>query len=148
MQEFLRLASRFRSMQIVDDDFPKIRNEFDLALVHYTARIPKIVCLCGSTRFYDVFQKANFDETMKGNIVLTVGFYPHAEFSKKAHGEDVGITPEEKIRLDELHKRKIDLADEIFVLNVGGYIGDSTRSEIEYAKAEGKFIRFLENVTI
>src|SRR6185312_14743327 len=65
---------------------------------------PRIVCLCGSTRFYEEFQKANFIETMNGNIVLTIGFYPHAQFSKKDHGEDVGITREQKIFLDELHK--------------------------------------------
>jgi cell division protein FtsB len=60
------------------------------------------------------------------------------------HGEDVGITPEDKQRLDELHKRKIDLADEVLILNVGGYIGESTKSELEYARANGKTIRFLE----
>jgi len=107
-------------------------------------RRPKIVCLCGSTRFYEEFQRANFTETLAGNIVLTVGFYPHAKFSEKAHGEDVGITSEEKIALDNLHKRKIDLADEVFVLNVGGYVGDSTRSEILYAMRAGKDVRWLE----
>ena len=104
--------------------------------------IPKIVCLCGSTRFYEEFQKQNYIETMKGNIVLSVGFYPHS--SEQAHGEKIGCTLEQKIALDELHKRKIDLADEIFVLNVGGYIGESTRSEIEYAKKHDKIIRYLE----
>ncbi len=104
---------------------------------------PKIVCLCGSTRFFDTFQRANFDETMAGRIVLTVGFYPHAQ--SKAHGEDVGITTGQKAELDELHKRKIDVADEILVLNVGGYIGDSTRSEIAYAESTGKPVRWLES---
>ena len=103
---------------------------------------PKIVCLCGSTRFYEVWQQANFDETCAGNIILSVGFYPHAE--DKAHAAHVGITPEQKVALDELHKRKIDLADEVYVLNVGGYVGDSTRSEIEYARAHGKPVRWLE----
>lgn len=107
---------------------------------------PKIVCLCGSTRFYERFQLANFQETMAGNIVLSVGFYPHAACSKQAHGEDVGITPEQKLALDELHKRKIDLADEVLVLNVGGYIGSSTRSEIEYAINHGKPVRYLESI--
>src|SRR4051812_22694536 len=63
---------------------------------------PKIVVLCGSTRFYETFQQANFEETMKGNIVLSVGFYPHADVNKNLHGEDVGCTPEQKINLDEL----------------------------------------------
>ena len=90
---------------------------------------PKIVTLCGSTRFYTEFQKINYELTMTGVIVLTVGFYPHS--MSIAHGKTVGCTAEEKILLDELHKRKIDLSDEIFVLNVDGYIGESTRSEIE-----------------
>jgi hypothetical protein len=104
--------------------------------------VPNIVCLCGSTRFYQQFQQANYEETMAGNIVLSVGFYPHAQ--REMHGEQAGCTPEQKIALDELHKRKIDLADEVLVLNVGGYIGESTRSEIEYARKYGKQIRYLE----
>lgn len=103
---------------------------------------PKIVCLCGSTRFYSAFQEANYRETMDGRIVLSVGFYPHA--TPEAHGEEIGITPEQKETLDQLHLRKIDLADEVLVLNVGGYIGDSTRREIEYARSLGKPVRWLE----
>jgi hypothetical protein len=102
---------------------------------------PRIVCLCGSTRFYPEFQRANYRETMAGRIVLSVGFYPHAQ--EQAHGEHIGITPEQKVALDELHKRKIDLADEILVLDVDRYIGDSTRSEIEHAQRTGKPIRYL-----
>ena len=103
---------------------------------------PLIVCLCGSTRFYEAFQRANYDETMAGRIVLSVGHYPHSP--QQAHGESVGCTPEQKTQLDELHKRKIDLADQVLILNVGGYIGESTRSELEYARKAGKTIRFLE----
>lgn len=102
---------------------------------------PKIVTLCGSTRFYPAFQEANFQETMAGRIVLSVGFYPH---NSQVHGEGVGITPEQKEALDVLHKQKIDLSDEILVLNVGGYIGDSTRSEIRHAVQTGKAVRWLE----
>jgi len=106
---------------------------------------PKIVCLCGSTRFYKEFQRANFKETMLGYIVLSVGFFGHSGTEmKNIHGENIGITSEEKKFLDELHKRKIDLADEILVLNVGGYVGESTASEIQYAKDHNKFIRYLE----
>jgi hypothetical protein len=104
---------------------------------------PEIVCLCGSTRFYDEFQAANYDLTMLGKIVLSVGFYPHA-LAKHGHGEGVGHDSSEKVALDELHKRKIDLADRVYVLNVNGYIGDSTRSEIEYAEAHGKPVDYLE----
>ena len=105
---------------------------------------PKTVCLCGSTRFYDAFQLANYEETMAGNVVLSVGFYPHA--SEQAHGESIGITPEQKEALDWLHKYKIYLSDEVFVLNVGGYIGSSTASEIRFAEILGKPVRYLEEV--
>jgi hypothetical protein len=103
---------------------------------------PTVVCLCGSTRFKNAFDEANYQETMAGKIVLSVGFFMHATGNK--HGENIGATPDQKVALDELHKRKIDLADEILVLNVGGYIGDSTRSEMDYAIDSGKVIRFLE----
>lgn len=102
-------------------------------------QMPKIVCLCGSTRFMDAFRKANLDETMAGRIVLSVGCDTKSD-------DDLRITPEQKIALDELHKRKIDLADEVYVLNVAGYIGSSTRSEIEYAEKTGKPIRYLESI--
>lgn len=106
---------------------------------------PEVVVLCGSTRFYNEFQYANFRLTMEGKIVLSVGFFAHAKDEmKRVHGESVGITPDEKIMLDELHKRKIDLADTVLVLNVGGYVGESTRSEIDYAKEHGKNIVWLE----
>ena len=110
--------------------------------------MPRIVCLCGSTRFYKEFQEANYRETMRGRIVLSVGFLPHQRGLEKRHGEDVGCTPQEKLKLDELHKRKIDLSDEVLVLNVGGYIGESTRSELQHALATGKPVRFLEPVKI
>lgn len=105
---------------------------------------PTIVCLCGSTRFHRQFVEQNYVETMCGKIVLSVGFFSHA--LNEVHGEGVGITPAQKVELDELHKRKIDLADEVLVLNVGGYVGDSTRSEIEYAREHGKPLRWLEPV--
>jgi hypothetical protein len=101
-----------------------------------------IVCLCGSTRFYEAFQQANYRETMAGKIVLSVGHYPHS--TTQAHGENVGCTPEQKLKLDELHLTKIDLADEVLILNVGGYIGESTAREISYARSLGKTVRFLE----
>lgn len=139
-------AIKLRMTPVVDDDFPEMMHNLDAALYAYRKHpaLPKVVCLCGSTRFYPQFQEANFHETMAGNIVLSVGFYPH---SPEAHGEGVGITTAEKIRLDELHKRKIDLSDEVYVLNVRGYIGESTRAEIAYAKETFKPIRYLECVT-
>ena len=99
-------------------------------------QVPTIVCLCGSTRFQQTFINANRDETIKGNIVLSVGMF--------GHQEGLDMNGELKQRLDELHKRKIDLCDEVLVLNAGGYVGESTASEVEYAKEIGKPIRWLE----
>jgi hypothetical protein len=104
---------------------------------------PKIICLCGSTRFSEAFQKAQFDLTMDGVIVLTIGCNMKSDtelFKNYSEQELKDI----KTRLDELHKRKIDLADEVLILNVGGYIGESTKGELEYARQHGKTIRFLE----
>jgi hypothetical protein len=105
-------------------------------------RRPRIVCLCGSTRFFPKFMEANYRETMAGRIVLSVGFFPHA--SEEAHGETVGIASEQKEKLDQLHLRKIDLADEILVLNQDGYVGESTAREVLYAASTGKTVRWLE----
>lgn len=112
---------------------------------------PVIVCLCGSTRFYQAFQEANYRETMAGKIVLSVGFYrpsPQSEAERErhegTHGETWGCTPEQKIALDKLHFRKVEMADEVLILNVGGYIGESTRNELNHAIGMGKIIRYLE----
>jgi hypothetical protein len=99
---------------------------------------PIRVCLCGSMRrdFADVWKREYRKESIEGKIVLIAAVVP---------GDDpIENTDDLKPGLDLLHKRKIDLADEILVLNVGGYVGDSTRSEIEYAKNHGKLIRWLE----
>lgn len=98
---------------------------------------PTIVVLCGSTRFSEAWAKARYDLTLAGEIVLTIGCDTKSD-------EGLGITAEQKVALDELHKRKIDLADRVLVLNVGGYIGDSTKSEIAYAEAHNKPIDYLE----
>lgn len=103
---------------------------------------PKVVTLCGSTRFYTHFQEALYKETMAGKIVLTVGFYPHAQV--QAHGQVVGCTDEQKVMLDNLHLRKIDMSDEILVLNVDGYVGESTTKEIKYAITMNKKVRWYD----
>ena len=97
----------------------------------------KVITLCGSTRFKDSFLEAQKRLTLEGNIVISVGLFGHS-------GDEEVWAPSTKEMLDDMHKRKIDMADEIFVINVGGYIGSSTRSEIEYAREAGKGIRFLE----
>ena len=106
----------------------------------------KVVTLCGSTKFKDEFMKAQKDLTLKGYIVISVGLYGHSGDSEVWENMDEGTLTKTKEMLDDMHKRKIDMADEIFVINVGGYIGDSTKSEIEYAKAHGKVVNYLEEV--
>jgi hypothetical protein len=104
---------------------------------------PVIVCLCGSTRFWRTFQQASLQETMAGKIVLSIGA------ASGTDDEHFGNLPRDeydrvKAMLDELHLRKIDLADEVLILNVGGYIGESTARELAYAQAHGKRVRYLE----
>lgn len=99
---------------------------------------PTIICLCGSTRFTHAFQLQNLQLTLRGYIVLSVG-------TDKKADELLGITEDQKVRLDELHLRKIDLSDMIMVLNVDGYVGESTKNEITYALKNDKGVRWLED---
>ena len=103
----------------------------------------KVITLCGSTRFKDEFMEAQKRLTLEGNIVISVGLFGHSGDHEVWENMDEGTLTATKEMLDYMHKRKIDMADEIFVINVGGYIGESTRSEIEYAKKTGKAIRYL-----
>ena len=104
----------------------------------------KVITLCGSTRFKDEFMEAQKRLTLQGNIVISVGLYGHAGDQEVWDGMDEGTLSKTKELLDDMHKRKIDMADAIYVINKGGYIGDSTRSEIEYAKRTGKGVEYLE----
>ncbi|MBP5799406.1 MAG: hypothetical protein J6W43_05810 [Prevotella sp.] len=98
----------------------------------------KVITLCGSTRFKDEFLEAQKRLTLEGNVVISVGLFGHS-------GDDEVWTEGVKDMLDRQHLAKIDLADEIFVVNVGGYIGESTRREIAYAEFKGKTIKYMEN---
>jgi hypothetical protein len=104
----------------------------------------KVITLCGSTRFKDEFMEAQKRLTLEGNIVISVGLFGHSGDSEVWDGMDEGTLSKTKEMLDDMHKRKIDMADEIFVINAGGYIGSSTKSEIEYAKKTGKPVKYLE----
>lgn len=94
-----------------------------------------VITLCGSTKFKDQFLEAQKKLTLDGNIVISVGLFGHSGDNEVW---DEGV----KKMLDDMHKRKIDMADEIFVIDVGGYIGSSTKSEIDYAYRHGKNIRY------
>lgn len=99
----------------------------------------KVITLCGSTRFKDEFMEVQKRLTLEGNIVISVGLFGHS-------GDNEVWIEGTKEMLDDMHLRKIDMADEIYVNNVDGYIGTSTRNEIEYAKRTGKVVRYLEKM--
>ena len=96
-----------------------------------------VITLCGSTRFKEDFERINKELTLQGNIIISVGCFGHS-------GDT--FTDEQKITLDDIHKRKIDMADAIYVINKNGYIGSSTRSEIDYAKEHHKKIYYMEPI--
>ena len=100
---------------------------------------PIVVCLCGSTKFAQNFQYENFRLTMEGKIVLSIGCDTKTDAG-------LNITDEEKAKLDALHFKKLELADVALILNVGGYVGESTAREIAHAHAVGCVVEFLEPV--
>ena len=106
----------------------------------------KVITLCGSTKFKEEFYEVQKRLTLEGNIVVSVGLFGHSGDSEVWDGMDEGTLSKTKEMLDDMHKRKIDMADGIYVINVGGYIGDSTRSEIKYAKSLGKSVDYLERL--
>ena len=97
----------------------------------------KVITLCGSTKFKEDFLREQKILTLEGNIVISVGLFGHS-------GDNEVWSEGTKEMLDDMHKRKIDMSDEIFVINKNGYIGSSTKSEIEYAIKTGKVINYLE----
>lgn len=105
-----------------------------------------VVTLCGSTKFKDEYMRVQKELTLKGYIVLTVGLFGHSGDSEVWENMDEGTLTKTKEMVDDMHKRKIDMSDEIFVINVGGYIGQSTKSEIEYAISNNKKVSYLEDV--
>lgn len=97
----------------------------------------KVITLCGSTKFKEDFIREQKRLTLEGNIVISVGLFGHS-------GDAEVWTNKTKEMLDDMHKRKIDMADEIFVINKNKYIGSSTKSEIEYAIKTGKKVNYME----
>lgn len=95
----------------------------------------KVVTICGSVKFWDKIQEMSERLELENGYVV-IGIIPHVM--------DRDLTASEKDLLGELHREKIDLSDAIYVVNVGGYIGESVKSEIEYAKAKGKEVIYLE----
>lgn len=99
----------------------------------------KVITLCGSTKFKDDFLREQKRLSLEGNIVISVGLFGYS-------GNDEVLREGTKQMLDDMHKRKIDMADEIFVINKDGYIGSSTKSEIEYAIKTNKKVNYMESI--
>lgn len=100
---------------------------------------PTIVCLCGSTRFKTEFERVAREQTLKGRIVLTLAFF--------SQEDGTPLTAEQVEMLHHLHRHKIKLADEVYIVNKGGYIGESTESEIDFAEKNNKFIEYAESIS-
>lgn len=95
----------------------------------------RIITICGSTRFRNEMAEANRRLTLEGNIVLAPGVFAH---------DGDSITEEQKIKLDALHYAKINMSTAIYVVNPGGYTGESTQREVEYARLQGMEVMWLE----
>jgi len=133
------MGDRMVARKAVLKTFPIIAEEI-LKGVGRGKGCPKIVCLCGSTRFVDTFNEWRKKLTLEGDIVVSIELVlPQSEREDPQHSNY-----KVKQMLDELHLRKIDIADEVLVLNVGGYIGESTSREIKYAEGKGKPVKYLE----
>ncbi|WP_151736184.1 hypothetical protein [Paenibacillus tengchongensis] len=100
---------------------------------------PTVITLCGSTKFKQQFEEAMANLTLKGNIVLSLGFFEQSDH--------IEVTEEQVKLFERLHFHKIDMSDEIYVINVKGYIGQSTKKEIEYASQNGKKVTYFEPLT-
>jgi hypothetical protein len=93
-----------------------------------------VITLCGSMRFREDFERLDADLTLAGHVVLTpTALDPSRE-----------ITAEERARLGRIHLQRIAMSDEVLIVNVGDYVGDSTRREIEHARSRGIPVSFLE----
>ena len=104
----------------------------------------KVITLCGSSRFKKDFEEEAQRLTLEGNVVISLGVFSKSSIDNIFDANDEEMRIQLKDMLDDIHKQKIDMADEIFVINVNGYIGESTKSEIEYAKKTGKKVNYLE----
>lgn len=106
----------------------------------------KVITLCGSTKFKDDFMREQKRLTLEGNIIFTVGLFGHSGDNEVWEGMDDGTLTKTKEMLDDMHFRRIDMSDEIFVINKNGYIGTSTRNEIDYAVKTGKKVNYMEEI--
>lgn len=140
IEDLLATVDMFRTGEYNPDEYKKILDDCGIKFDDYMFKKHhrKTITLCGSTKFKDEFMKKQQELTLDGWIVLSVGVFGHAD--------NVKINEEQKEELDKIHKDKIALSDAIYVINKDGYIGKSTKSEIEFARDKGKTIYYLEDL--
>ena len=135
--ELLAIASKMLTPSIVD--LQNSQSEESTAPMTDIGKRMKVITLCGSTRFKEQFLEQQKRLTLEENVVISVGLFGHS-------GDEEVWKPSMKEMLDKMHLQKIDMADVIFVINVGGYIGECTKREIAHAAQSGKPVRYLESV--
>ncbi len=145
-QEFIAKTASINDAELEEKswEIARLQSSLEIAQAERLDR-PRIICLCGSSRFIETFAVLAWEFEKGGVITLGLHYLPPSYCQEHipdhlAEHEDVAK------RMDALHLKKIDLADEVFVINVGGYIGESTSNEIAYAKKLGKHIKYLEEV--
>lgn len=106
-------------------------------VLHWGDNPPHVICLCGASKFKSEFLSASRAFTIAGHVVVMPGVFGDADGGY--------LDTETKRKLDELHRKKIDMADVVYVINPNGYIGEATKREIEYAESLGKTIRYYDS---
>ena len=140
MNDLLVTVDMFSTGEYKPEEYRKILADNGIIFEEnqFVNRTYKIITLCGSTKFKDLFLQKQQELTLENNIVIIPGVF--------AHSDNIPITDEQKEELDKIHKQKISMSDAIYVINKDGYIGDSTKSEIEFAKKHHKEIYYLEDI--
>lgn len=138
MEDLFVTIDLFRTGEYKPKEYEEIlkENGFEMDKMKYKPREHKVITLCGSTKFKEDFLRKQEELTLKGYIVLSVGVF--------VHDDNIEVTEEQKIELDKIHKDKIRMSDVIYVINRDNYIGESTKSEIEFAKELNKTVMYME----
>ncbi len=138
MEDLFVTIDLFRTGEYKPKEYEEIlkENGFEMDKMKYKPREHKVITLCGSTKFKEDFLRKQEELTLKGYIVLSVGVF--------VHDDNIEVTEEQKVELDKIHKDKIRMSDAIYVINKDNYIGESTKSEIEFAKELNKTVMYME----
>lgn len=107
-------------------------------MLFHRLKAVKIITICGSSKFKEEILRIDAKLSLEGNIVISLGCFGHAD--------ELNLTRKQEAILERVHQEKMNMSDEIFVVNKDGYIGEHTERDIEYAKSRGLKIRYLNEV--